>query len=670
MHNTNKIQEGLESLNRMRLMMGYDMSKTLNENNLLIFEADVENTQKIQVKTPDKNTYLKDGVKLTWNIINRDTKKTLKIERVDISAPDGVNSKNWNCADTNCTKKRVSVISFTNVNINPNYQGIVTLGIFFGADDYYSTQPGAQKLFNFKLIITTSEGQITTSLRGGDVNIESGVAKQQREVMEKINQRQTPNWGAKVPEGFSPFSYENFITELYNRLSNRYSSQGQNCNYPGYYKKYIFIDPILSNKFTQPGNPNTSENDKFCNSQFKSLIEKYYDEKFPKGVTPEDKEEFNQAYSSSSSELNRFKRQHMVQRNREPFDMYFDEKRLSPELQKKYKELVGKIGGLKSTYGYDDRNSFDKFWEEYGIWVQVGVGVLTAIASFGASSPAVAGLIAEVIGTEAASVISALKTAERFSILADVYMNASVGTYQLGKGDTKEAMLSFFFAGLPKIHKLYSKVGELFGTPSVDIATSLANRIGQVSLKNKDEINAFITTLSKEEAIYFKKALKLNQGDWKKIWELVDADMKKSLQIPITKKVSTGSKGVGKFLGTAAVDFSVITTSQKLYEVAVNQINKYCKNCMTTEEEKRKAKTYLDSITPIQRTNLDSFLNMIQQKEEDDVAKGEKMKLAVTGVIDKIVTDWAKDKQDKKALDKAQAVLEMLRKEKESKSFQ
>ena len=88
---------------------------------------------------------------------------------------------------------------------------------------------------------------------------------------------------------------------------------------------------------------------------------------------------------------------------------------------------------------------------------------------------------------------------------------------------------------------------------------------------------------------------------------------------------------------------------------------------MTTEEEKRKAKTYLNGLTPIQIKNLTNFLNMIQQKEEDNVVKGEKMKLALTGVIDNIVRDWAKDKQDKKALDKAQAFLEMLKKEKENK---
>ena len=30
--NNNKLQEGLDSVNRMKLLMGYDMSKTLNEN--------------------------------------------------------------------------------------------------------------------------------------------------------------------------------------------------------------------------------------------------------------------------------------------------------------------------------------------------------------------------------------------------------------------------------------------------------------------------------------------------------------------------------------------------------------------------------------------------------------------------------------------------------------
>jgi len=628
MENQNKIQEGLDALDRIKLLMGYDMSKTLTENKI-IFEQTDDFSKTIELTIPDKNTYLKSGTKLTWNITNKDPKKVLKIEKVEITPPPKETSKDWNCANSpNCTQKRVYVSSYTEEGIKPGWKGVVNLGIFFGFDDYYS-ESGAQKYFNFGLTITTSEGQIKTTLRGGEFYMESRVAQKQRQVKEKVIQRKTPNLGVNVPEGFSPFSYDEFITELYDTISNRYSSQGQNCNYQSYYKKYIASDPVLSKKYPQPKNINNSEDNEFCNTRFKSLLEKYYNEKFPTGVTPEDKEEFDKSHSQAKSELDIFKKQHMSTTMRGP--QVFDESKLSPELQKKYKELVKNVKSIESEFGYDDRNWFDKFWEEYGIWVQVGVGVLSMIASLGASSPAVALLIAETIGVEAVAVTSALVAAERFSILADFYMNATVGTYQLAKGDTKEAMLSFFFAALPKIHKLYSKIGNLFGTPSVDIAKSLANKIGQVSLRNHVDINAFLATISKEEAIYFKKALKLNKDDWKKIWELVDADMKKSLQIPITQKIVKVAKGTGKFLGTAVLDFSLIATSQELYEASVKQINNYCKNCMTTEEEKRKAKTYLNKLSPNQIKNLESFLNMIQLSEMAESEKGKVMQGAVTG---------------------------------------
>jgi hypothetical protein len=658
------IQEGLESLDRIRLIMGYDLSKSLNENKLLISEIDIVNSQRVELKIPNKNVSLPANstsglipdTNLTWSVINKGN-SPITIQKVDV-IPSERTIRYFAVYNINASEfiKGVCKVTFTKESIKPNFQGYVIVNVNLlrmsekikMVHPKYMTpslpkpkDPGAVDdgdEFDFNLLITTSAGQIKTSLRSGDYSVESEVAKKQREVKEKILQRKTPNLGITTPEGFSPFSYEDFITELYDTISNRYSSQGQNCNYQSYYKKYISSDPILSKKYPQPSNLNKSENVDFCDRKFKLLLEKYYSEKFPTGITPDDKEEFDKLYSQAKSELETFKKQHMVTRSREPFDEYFDENRLSPELQKKYKELVAKVKGVESEYGFDDRNSFDKWWEEYGIWAQVGVGILTLIASFGASSPAVAGFIASTIGSEVAAVTTALGAAERFSILADFYMNASVGTYQLAKGDTKEAMLSFFFAALPKIHNLYSKIGKVFGKPSVEVTKSLANKIGQVSLSTRQDINAFIATLSKEEAKYFKSALKLSREDYETAFKLIQQDMEKTLK-PVSKGVKV-AKGTGKFLGTASIDFTVIATAQELYEAAVNQINKYCKNCMTTEDEKKKAKTYLNKLSPNQIKNLGKFLNMIQENEIAQEVKGKEIQMAITGQLNQEIDDF------------------------------
>ena len=692
MNSKYSIQEGLESLDRIRLMMGYDLSKSLNENKLLISEIDIVNSQRIELKIPNKNVSLFTNstsglipdTNLTWSVINKGN-SPITIQKVDV-IPSERTIRYFAVYNINASEfiKGVCKVTFTKESIKPNFQGYVIVNVNLlrmsekikMVHPKYMTptlpkpkDPGAVDdgdEFDFNLLITTSAGQIKTSLRSGDYSVESEVAKKQREVKEKILQRKTPNLGITAPEGFSPFSYEDFITELYDTISNRYSSQGQNCNYQSYYKKYISSDPILSKKYPQPSNLNKSENVDFCNRKFKSLLEKYYSEKFPTGITPEDKEEFNKLYSQSKSELETFKKQNMSTRMREPFDEYFDESKLSPSLQKKYKELVKKVKGLKTEYGYDDRNWFDKWWEDYGIWVQVGIGALTLVVTLGASSPAVAGFIASTIGAEVAAVTTALANVERFSILADFYMNASVGTYQLAKGDTKEAMLSFFFAALPKIHKLYSKIGKVFGTPSVEVTKSLANKIGQVSLSTRQDINAFIATLSKEEAKYFKSALKLSKEDYETAFKLVQEDMEKTLK-PVSKGVKV-AKGTGKFLGTAAIDFTVIATAQELYEAAVNQINKYCKNCMTTEEEKREAKTYLNDLSPVQIKQMVGYIKKIQESQISEQAKGEKIQLLVSGYFkDKEMENWVKESNEDKIAKARQEFLKKLREKKSKK---
>jgi hypothetical protein len=665
MNNKYSIQEGLKSLDRIRLMMSYDMSKTFRENELLISEANITKSENIDVKTPNKNISLPTNstsgivpdTNLTWNVINRGG-TPITIQSVEIT-PSERTIKYFAVYNINATEfiKGVCKTNFTKGPIKPNFQGYVIVNVnllrisekikmvhpkYMNPTLSKPKDPGAiddGDEFDFNLRITTSAGQITTSLRSGSFSVETEVAKKQREVKEKVLKRKTPNLGITTPEGFSPFSYEEFITEL-ETLSkkgcNTLKEYGQNIDNIKSGK-----GPLKPNDFLSSSGANFQQKTiQFCKNEYFKIFEKYYSEKFPTGITPDDKEEFDKLYSQSKSELETFKKQHMVTRMREPYDEYFDENRLSPELQKKYKGLVKKVKGLETEYGYDDRNWFDKWWEDYGIWAQVGVGVLTLIATMGASSPAVAGFIAGTIGTEAAAVTAALSTVERFSILADFYMNASVGTYQLSKGETKEAMLSFFFAALPKIHTLYSKIGKVFGVPSVEVTKSLANKISQVTLKSRDDINAFIATLSKDEASYFKKALKLNKNDYETAFKLVQQDMEKILK-PVSKGVKV-AKGTGKFVGTAAIDFTLILTAQELYEASVKQINKYCENCMTTEEEKREAKTYLNGLSPKELENLGEFLNMIQEKERIEEIKGKEMQLAITGQLTQEIDDFNK----------------------------
>jgi hypothetical protein len=418
---------------------------------------------------------------------------------------------------------------------------------------------------------------------------------------DKFMQRLTPTLEIKTPKGFSPFCYEDFLSQLYEIITN---PQDISCAFSPEFDKY-FLDEtgkILNKKYPRPATlPNTANivamknktSSKTCRTQIQTLIKKYYDEKFPTGICPEFKIKFQQELEDAKKELEAFENAHQFEVGEYTLDGFkigttkkFVYDYLTDEQKEEYKKLSSSVQGTYEEYGYDTRNAFDIFIDEWLIWAQVGIGAITLICTMGGASPLLVGA----------------------ATAADIIMNATVGTYQLAKGDTKEAALSFFFACLPQIHKIYGKVADIFKAEELSIQTTknLAEKISKLSdeiLSSPQKMEQYLASglLTQEESLIFRKSIGLSKKDFTNIFTKLQESVKTASKVP----------GVVRLGVTIYTDFKVIKTMQDLHDTAVKYINKHCENCIKTEEEKREMKTYLNNLSPSQQTIIRLYVDEI-----------------------------------------------------------
>lgn len=581
-----------------------------------------------------KSTYLKTGMELKWTIINKSKTRLLKIEQVELQ-PVGKQTDDrnlWNCFDfPQCSQNIINVKEFTKDNIKPGWNGYVNLTVQIPFED----DGTKAKSMDFYVVITTSEGKIYSQYRTGSNNMESRDEQNIRLVKELTSKRLTPNKEFKVPKGFSPFCYEDFIKELHDIIDD---PNDTSCRNSDIWNKFFKNDNNITSIYRKPPEGSDVVNtaakiftgtldisvSKSCQKRIEDLLKKYYDEKFPTGICPQQKEIFDKKIKDIETQIKEFENSHQSWIEGGSGSMEdgggsrtwgFSYLNLSKSDKKIYDTLTSQRKELETNYGFDDRSAIKRFVDEDLIWVQLGIAALATLASLGAASPLLAGSIGAVIGVEAAAVAGTLNTVARLGTFADFLMNAAAGTYQIAHGDTKEGLLSFFFAALPAVHKVYGKVGRLFSDGEMAATKTLANKLGQLGenvLKTSDDVEAFIATkLTKQESTIFRKALSMSESD-------LQGAIKTAQELVESKLPSTAlkiAKGVGKLAVTVATDFAVIKTMGELHDQAVNFINKYCKNCIETEEEKRKAKTYLDNLSPDQQNSIKLLFSRIVKSE-------------------------------------------------------
>lgn len=539
---SNKINNGLKSIERIKLLMGYSLHETLSENieHILTEQYNyqpkpfksatwnqIDNTY---VKPPINNTYVKPPtqkkiVQVGFPSINNNT--TTQTNGLSITGPytkqnllypggiitvipNGVGEGYYIL--TNNTKNEIRINSVTSSGqegkiipaflktpIKPNKSTKIYLTIndkitsnerntvLSPIDNTYVKPPIIKNQIEpinkeLTLTINTTIGKTTIKV---NCDYSESQKKQIQTTKDYYNGLSIPG-RKKVPKGYSPFNYDEFLQKL-NKLT-------QTC--PNLKKTYDKLNEQSVVGAANYGdtrssfNPNDEEKKVFaCNSEYKKLQSEYYNEKFPKGVTKEDLVDFNREKKGIDGEILSFEKSHMVMRNREPYDMHFSESSLSPSDKQKYQELVNKKEQIYTNYGYDQRGSFDKFMDSgWGQLAQFGAIAVLAIAGF---------------VTEGAT----------WAMAADLLLNMGLGTYYVSRGNVREGLIWFCFAGMGKLHGLYnylsSSIGRTISRETLkSVSKSIASKLVGVSLDSQVALNSFMYgVLNRNERIVFRGML-------------------------------------------------------------------------------------------------------------------------------------------------------------------
>jgi len=667
---SNKINNGLKSIERIKLLMGYSLHETLSENieHILTEQYNyqpkpfksttlnqIDNTY---VKPPINNTYVKPPtqnkiVQVGFPSINNNT--TTQTNGLSITGPytkenllylggiitvilNGVGEGYY--VLTNNTKKEIRINSVTSsaqegkiipaflktpIKPNKSTKIYVTINDKITSNEkntllpiptidntYVKTPIIKNQIDSFKksisnekspniLTIDTTIGKITVEVK---YDYSESQKKQIQTIKDFYNGLSIPG-RKKVPKGYSPFNYDEFLQKL-NKLT-------QTCpNLKRTYDKLNEQSVVGAANYGDTRgsfNPNDEEKKVFaCNSEYKKLQSEYYNEKFPKGVTKEDLVDFNREKKGIDDEILSFETSHMVTRNREPYDMYFSESSLSPSDKQKYQKLLNKREQTYTNYGYDQRGSFDKFMDSgWGQLAQFGAIAVLTIAGF---------------VTEGAT----------WAMAADLLLNIGLGTYYISRGNVREGLIWFCFAGMSKLHGLYnylsSSIGRTISRETLkSVSKSIAGKLVGVSLDSQVALNSFMYgVLNRNERIVFRgmlDTLKKNPKVVEQSLEDFAKEIAKGRNVYRDISFLDAMKfkpAAGKFIRNTFIDLAItIPKTQEAYDHIKSEFKKKGVDITWGERDNKILEYIAENKTESEIKNLDkvqtAIANSLNKKE-------------------------------------------------------
>ena len=621
---SDKINEGLKSIERIKLLMGYSLHETLSENieHILTEQYNyqpkpfksssvnqIDNTYvkppiqknivqpiKKTITQPIKNntttqtnglsitgpynkenllylggiiTVIFNGIGEGYYVLTNNTKNEIRINSVTYSGQEG---KIILTFSTNPIKPNESTKIYLTINdkitsneLNPNELNPNKLNpkLSIPQRDNTYVKPPIQKNIVQPIKNSISELTINTTIGKTTVEVKYDYSKSQKKQLQAIQNYDkglSIPGGKKVPEGYSPFDYDEFLQKL-NKLT-------QTCpNLKRTYDKLNEQSVVGAPNYGDTRssfNPNDEEKKFFaCNSEYKKLQSEYYNEKFPKGVTKEDLVDFNREKKGIDGEILSFEKSHMVMSNREPYNMYFSESSLSPSDKQKYQKLLNKKEQTYANYGYDQRGSFDKFMDSgWGQLAQFGAIAILAIAGF---------------FTEGAT----------WAVAADLLLNVGLGAYYVSRGNTREGLIWFCFAAMGQLHGLYNyllpTIGRTFSLQTLkSVSKSIASKLAGVSLDSQVALNSFMYgVLTKNERIVFRgmlDTLKKNPKVVEKALEDFAKEIAKGRNVYRDISFFDAMKlkpAAGKFIRNTFIDLAItIPKTQEAYDHIKSEFKK------------------------------------------------------------------------------------------------
>lgn len=266
--------------------------------------------------------------------------------------------------------------------------------------------------------------------------------------------RKTPGGVDEVPEGFSPLDYDEYLAKRNVLLSQKNKSvnrKGQNI----IDKQLLDLDKEYKNNNYPKG---ISKQEKKELDSWLKAIDDYYGPQI-KSCNQKNKIDFYKSYLTAAKDNTRVA-------NNLPFGT-------SPcdDLTYQYRT---KRRDMMAYYGYhrENRNDFDKWWDQYGTWVQVGGTLLLMIT------------------------MPMLGAASATTLLADAGLNVAIAGYEASRGKFADAGVSLLIAALP----IY---GPQFGVPA-KIGKSISLKLASAEIRTSADLAKFMVTLTEDESKWFK----------------------------------------------------------------------------------------------------------------------------------------------------------------------
>lgn len=404
------IQEGLDSLNRIKLLMGYDSKKTLTENTKSIIsedatnvinlstadpttkdDSDVYDSERGMIKTPNGWVYGGKKIEITYKITPENVGKTIWTDSKGNpgtfnSVPVDVKTKLINppvvASYTNSVGDKISLhaseknnswsmvyytVSSSGKKSDYNPRTQQDMDEHLGKGEVWDPECETDQQY------MDSRGTHSRKVKTGCwVKLPSPDGKIDKNGKRIIGLRQD-KYGNQVPYGYDVDDYNEYLSNI-ESINQSYQDcvKGINDNFNKRYQEYGKDHPsdfLGSGGQFEMGTKNSLQAG--CASRrdnaLKELKEKYYHEDFPYGIPHEDYQDFKETQSNNeknkSKELEEFEKNHQCgyikpytdydEYGKNPVKVpggyYFDEDCLTNEELKQYEQI---------KYGYTTMDEF------------------------------------------------------------------------------------------------------------------------------------------------------------------------------------------------------------------------------------------------------------------------------------------------------------------------
>lgn len=302
--------------------------------------------------------------------------------------------------------------------------------------------------------------------------------------------------------------------------------------YPEYKKRKKELDNMCK----------TSKNKLECNAKYEALKNEYYHSDFPYGITKQEFLDWSKGQKDIDSQKNKeilavkdgirgiYRNNDYVDAMGLPKSDYFmtfhndlvknSENQMVSSKISQYNELSDILDAVyeRNPKAIErlTQSDLDKFWEKWGGVVEILIyTVLPAILTWGASLAVTAAGLAI---TEASQIVRLV------TVLAEYGIPVAIGTTKwIKRGKlTGDAVIDFVFALLPIIHK---GIGIL-KQPSAAVCESLASKFALYNTKTVTGMKKFISSLTQEEKYIFRQVVKNKENLGKHIDDALRAQIK------------------------------------------------------------------------------------------------------------------------------------------------